>query len=81
MSALERGRSRELICKALTDPNFRRLLQTNPAQALGVRQVTPEQTAMIKKMLLAIDDIDAKINSVAESIVVTYGAGVKGRNQ
>jgi len=32
----------ELINKALADPNFRQLLQTQPAKALGVAKLTPE---------------------------------------
>ena len=41
----------ELISKATSDPAFLSLLKTNPAKALGVKTLTPEQMAMIKSVI------------------------------
>jgi len=46
----------ELINRALTDPSFRTLLQTQPAKALGVTTLTPENTALVNSVLVAIKE-------------------------
>ena len=46
----------ELINKALADPSFRQLLQTQPEKALGVTKLTPEHTKLVKSVLAAIKD-------------------------
>jgi hypothetical protein len=44
----------ELINRALTDPSFRQLLQTQPAKALGVTTLTPENSELVKSVLAAV---------------------------
>jgi hypothetical protein len=68
-----RTKNRELIFKALTDPNFRTLLQTQPARALGVTTLTPEKAKMVTTALSAIKEIDAKINGIADELLCANG--------
>ncbi len=48
----------DLINKALADPSFRQLLLTQPAKALGVTKLTPENTEMVNSALAAIKKSD-----------------------
>ena len=43
----------ELIAKIRADPAFLNLLRTQPAKALGVKELTPEQDALIKSVLVS----------------------------
>ena len=62
-------RQRELIIKALTDPKFRKLLATNPAQALGVKKVTAETAKEIKLVLATVKGIDVQIGAMADELL------------
>ena len=68
-----KAKNRELIFKALTDPSFRNLLQTQPAKALGVATLTPEKAKMVTVALSAIKEIDAKINGIADELLCANG--------
>ncbi len=68
-----KAKNRELIFKALTDPSFRNLLQTQPARALGVATLTPEKAKMVTVALSAIKEIDAKINGIADELLCANG--------
>ena len=46
----------DLINKALADPSFRQLLQTQPAKAIGVTKLTPENTELVNSVLAAIKE-------------------------
>jgi hypothetical protein len=48
----------DLINKALSDSSFRQLLQTQPAKALGVTKLTPENTELVNSALAAIKKSD-----------------------
>jgi hypothetical protein len=43
----------ELISKAKADPGFLNLLRTQPAKALGVKTLTPEQMELVKSVVAA----------------------------
>jgi len=73
MSTAAKAKNRELIYKALTDPAFRTLLQTQPATALGTTTLTPEKQRMVTSALSAIREIDAKINSLADELLCANG--------
>ena len=49
--------SRDLVSKALTDPSFRRLLETQPARALGLTTLSAEQTVEITKALTTLRQV------------------------
>jgi hypothetical protein len=68
-----KAKNRELIFKALTDPSFRNLLQTQPARALGVATLTPEKAKMVTVALSAIKEIDAKISGIADELLCANG--------
>jgi len=73
LSTTTKAKNRELICKALTDPQFRTLLQTQPAKALGVTTLSPEKTKMVTNALAAIKEIDAKIGLIADELLCANG--------
>ncbi len=66
-------KNRAVVYKALTDPSFRKLLETQPAKALGVASLTPEKTKMVANALAAIKQIDAKIASIADELLCANG--------
>lgn len=66
-------KNRILVCKALTDPAFRKQLETQPAKALGVATLTPDKAKMVKTALAAIKEIDAKIISIADELLCANG--------
>ncbi len=73
MSSKTKAKNRELVYKALTDPSFRNLLQTQPAQALGVTTLTAEKAKMVTNALAAIKEIDAKITGIADELLCANG--------
>lgn len=73
MSSTTKAKNRELVYKALTDPSFRKLLQTQPAKALGVTTLSPEKAKMVTTALSAIKEIDAKISSIADELLCANG--------
>jgi hypothetical protein len=66
-------KNRALVYKALTDPDFRKQLATQPAKALGVTTLTPDKEKMIKKALTAIQEIEGKIGSIADELLCANG--------
>ena len=71
--SISKSKNRELVYKALTDPKFRKLLQNEPAKALGVQKLTPEKIQMINKALIAIKEIEAKITHIADELLCANG--------
>ena len=65
--------NRALICKALTDVTFRKQLETDPANALDVKTITPTKVKEIKKVLATLKEIDAKINGLADELLCANG--------
>jgi len=41
----------DLIGKARADPSFLKLLKTQPAKALGVTKLTPENLKLVKEVI------------------------------
>lgn len=60
---------RELIIKALTDPKFRKLLATEPAQALGLKKINIQQAKEIKLVLATVKGIDTQIGAMADELL------------
>jgi hypothetical protein len=60
---------RELILKALTDPKFRKLLVSSPAEALGIKKITTERAKEVKFILAAIKGIDTQIGAIADELL------------
>ena len=57
--------------KALTDPSFRTLLQTQPAKALGVTTLTPENTMLVNSALAEIKAVESKAGALADELLCT----------
>jgi hypothetical protein len=66
-------KNRELISKALTDPAFRKLLETDPAKALNKSKLTSTNSAEIKDVLSTLKQIDTKINALADKLLCANG--------
>ncbi len=73
LSTATKEKNRALVYKALTDPSFRKLLETQPAKALGVSSLSPEKTKMVATALAAIKQIDAKIIGIADELLCANG--------
>jgi hypothetical protein len=65
--------NRELLKRALTDPKFRRTLETNPQEVLG--KVTREDVASLNAALEKVKQIDATIEKLAGEVLCTNGGG------
>lgn len=63
----------DLINKALTDPSFRKLLETQPTKALGVTTMTPENTSLVKSVLDQVKAVNTKISGVADELLCANG--------
>jgi hypothetical protein len=73
LSSTTKAKNRELVYKALTDPSFRKLLKAQPAKALGVTTMSPEKAKMVTTALSAINEVEAKINSIADELLCANG--------
>ena len=63
----------DLIKKALTDPSFRRLLETQPAKALGVTTMTPENSTLVKSVLDLVKAVNSNLSGVADELLCANG--------
>lgn len=67
------GTKRELILKALTDPKYRKRLETDPAAAMGLRSVSETQRREIALVLAAVRGIDRQIGQMADQLLCNNG--------
>ena len=58
--------------RALTDPSFRKMLETNPEKILGPR-VTARDLESIKSVLSKVKQVDSRIESLATELLCTGG--------
>jgi len=65
--------NRELIYKTITDPNFRRYLQTSPARAMRLSSVTEKNKLEIQKVLSFTDKINSQITALADELLCSGG--------
>jgi hypothetical protein len=66
-------KNRALVLKALTDPAFRKQLETAPAKALGVTTLTADKTKMVKKVLISIQEIEGKLDGLVDELLCANG--------
>lgn len=64
--------NRELIVRTLTDPTFRRQLETSPATALK-KQPTAQNLLEIKKLLETVKQLEARIHALADELLCANG--------
>lgn len=67
-------RHKELILRALTDPNFRRELEDNPERVMG-HEISREARLEIDMVLKLIEDIDSQIMEMADKLLCNGGGG------
>ena len=72
-NAASSEKNRAVIHKALTDPVFRKLLQEDPARALGKRQLDVVQKKDVQKILKAVKEIEVKIHALADELLCANG--------
>jgi|WetSurMetagenome_2_1015567.scaffolds.fasta_scaffold440141_2 hypothetical protein len=73
MSLSTKEKNRALVYKALTDPAFRKQLETQPAKALGVEKLTPEKTKMVSTALIALKEVEQKLGRIADELLCANG--------
>ena len=61
--------NRDLVYRALTDPKFRRLLQTNPRKALGKPKLTAVQLREVDLVLASVKGIQSQMNNMADKLL------------
>lgn len=66
-------RQKELIMRALTDPKFRKLLASNPEQALEQRQISVTMRKEIDFILATVKGIEAHISALSDSLLCANG--------
>lgn len=74
----KRNANRKLILKALTDPEFRKALEENPAAVLGVREFTEVNKREVRLILAAVNGIAAQIAATADELLCAPGPGPCG---
>lgn len=79
MAEQEKSKKREinkkLVIKALTDPKFRKQLQSDPKAALGAKEFTAAKKREVKAVLSAVKSIDAHIGALADLLLCNNGGG------
>jgi len=65
--------NRDMVYKVLTDPAFRKQLETDPAKAVGKRELTEVQRQEVKKVLSIVDEIQQKIQHIADELLCANG--------
>jgi hypothetical protein len=66
-------KNRELVYKALTDPGFRKLLESDPGRAVGKPKLTEQQKLEVKKLISIVDEIQGKIGRIADELLCANG--------
>ncbi|MFA5269500.1 MAG: hypothetical protein WC379_16165 [Methanoregula sp.] len=69
------SKNRDMVYKVLTDPKFRKQLETDPAKAVGKKELTAVQKREVKKILSMADQIHKKIDLVADQLLCANGGG------
>ena len=72
-SATYRKRQRESVLRTLTDPAFRKMLATDPAQALGKKRISTTMRKEIGMILAMAKGIDAQIAAIADELLCANG--------
>jgi hypothetical protein len=65
--------NRDMVFKVLTDPAFRKKLETDPAAAVGKKDLTAQQKLEVKKVLTAVDEIHQKVQRLADELLCANG--------
>lgn len=72
-SPSSKKRRKELVLRALTDPKFRKLLATDPKEALGRKEITPTLQKEIGFVLAVVRGIETQISLLADELLCVNG--------
>ena len=61
--------NRDLILRALTDRQFRKVLEKNPQEAIGARKMTDINKREISLVLATVRGLEAQIRSVGDELL------------
>ncbi len=65
--------NKELIIRALTDPRFRKMLATDPREALGIQRLSAENKVEVRLVLAAVEAIEGHIVGLADELLCANG--------
>jgi hypothetical protein len=65
--------NRDLVFKALTDPAFRKKMEIDPGTAVGKKKLTESQKLEVKKVLALVDEIQQKVQRIADELLCANG--------
>lgn len=65
--------NRQIVIRALTDPDFRAMLQESPQKALGISRLTDKNRDEIRFVLAAVKAIEFQIASLADELLCANG--------
>jgi hypothetical protein len=65
--------NKELILRALSDPKFRKQLDSDPLKALGKRSLTAVQKREVEMVLAAVKGIEMQMNIMADQLLCACG--------
>jgi len=65
--------NRDLIYKALLDPEFRKELKANPAAAMGVKELSPEKKAEVRMVVATVESIRDHIRRMGDELLCANG--------
>ena len=71
----EIGVNKQLVIRALTNPEFRRMLSVDPQKALGVAELSDARRKEISFVLATVKTIDFQIESLADELLCAKGGG------
>lgn len=65
--------NKQLVIRALTDPEFREMLAADPRKVLGIPRFSTINEQEIKFVLAAVRAIDHQIAALADELLCAYG--------
>ncbi len=65
--------NRELIYRALVDPQFRKQLEEEPAAAMGIKELTPEKKAEVRMVVATVKSIRDHIRNIGDALLCANG--------
>jgi hypothetical protein len=72
-SEVKREVNKKLVLRALTEPEFRRQLETTPKDALRMPRFSQENEVEIRFVLAAVKAIEAQIAGLADQLLCANG--------
>ena len=65
--------NKQIVIRALTDPEFRAMLQKSPKQALGINRLTAKNREEIRFLLATVKAIEFQITNLADELLCANG--------